>query len=442
MIIDCFMFNGELDLLSMRLKYLNDIIDYFVIVESDLTFSGNPCELVYPKNIQRFKNYQHKILYFPFTPNTIGLNFVKDRLAPWNIEEQVRNHLYTGIKLFNTEDYIIINDLDEIPHKSSIYFSLNKLDNNIKYISFDQELLYYGIDTRIKDDWRGSVITKVKYIDGVNTPQQIRTDRGWFNFVYNGGWHLSYWMTPEQIRSKIQNFSHQEYNTEPFINLDHIKYCIDNNKDILNRDYLKFEKTSRRAFPEDFYQIFSEYTSNKTPHFYKDIEGWFEDCDIAFYRSILECFDGPAHFVEIGSYAGKSSSFMAVEIINHKKDIRFDCIDLWEDESLYNKFIKNIIPVQDRINYNRMSSTDAAKLYANNSLDFIFIDANHEYDYIKDDILHWFPKIKENGIISGHDYNFPDVRRAVNETFPEVKTIGSCWYFSKDKTKLASLNAS
>lgn len=39
-IIDCFIFYNELDLLTYRFNLLNDIVDYFIIVESTHTFVG------------------------------------------------------------------------------------------------------------------------------------------------------------------------------------------------------------------------------------------------------------------------------------------------------------------------------------------------------------------------------------------------------------------
>ncbi len=37
-IIDCFTFYNEIDLLIYRLNILNDIVDYFIIVESTHTY--------------------------------------------------------------------------------------------------------------------------------------------------------------------------------------------------------------------------------------------------------------------------------------------------------------------------------------------------------------------------------------------------------------------
>jgi predicted O-methyltransferase YrrM len=48
-------------------------------------------------------------------------------------------------------------------------------------------------------------------------------------------------------------------------------------------------------------------------------------------------------------------------------------------------------------------------------LDLVFIDANHSYDYVKKDIIKYTPKLKENGLLTGHDIDYPGVNRAVNE---------------------------
>ena len=40
MIIDAFTFFNEKELIELRIKYLNDFVDYFVIVEADVTYTG------------------------------------------------------------------------------------------------------------------------------------------------------------------------------------------------------------------------------------------------------------------------------------------------------------------------------------------------------------------------------------------------------------------
>ena len=53
--------------------------------------------------------------------------------------------------------------------------------------------------------------------------------------------------------------------------------------------------------------------------------------------------------------------------------------------------------------------------FKDNSLDFVFIDASHIYKYVAEDIDLWEPKVKKGGLVSGHDLDFPDVKKAVAE---------------------------
>lgn len=59
----------------------------------------------------------------------------------------------------------------------------------------------------------------------------------------------------------------------------------------------------------------------------------------------------------------------------------------------------------------------AASFISMEYMDLVFIDADHSYAEVKQDIDKWLPTLKENGIICGHDIDWPDVKRAVEERF-------------------------
>jgi len=52
----------------------------------------------------------------------------------------------------------------------------------------------------------------------------------------------------------------------------------------------------------------------------------------------------------------------------------------------------------------RMTSAEAANKFENRQLDFVYIDAQHHYEAVKEDISLWFPKLRQGGVLSGHDY--------------------------------------
>ena len=68
-----------------------------------------------------------------------------------------------------------------------------------------------------------------------------------------------------------------------------------------------------------------------------------------------------------------------------------------------------------------MFSVDAAKTFADKSLDFVYLDARHDYRSVDEDLRTWWPKMKPNGMFAGHDYkdsfvrnNLVEVKRAVD----------------------------
>ncbi len=54
-------------------------------------------------------------------------------------------------------------------------------------------------------------------------------------------------------------------------------------------------------------------------------------------------------------------------------------------------------------------SVEASEKFPDNYFDFVYIDAAHTYEEVKRDLVAWYPKVKDGGILAGHDY-FPDTR--------------------------------
>ena len=68
MVIDVISFNGEFDLLEIRLNILSDYVDEFIIVEATTTFSGKDKPLYYEKEKARYKKWEDKIKYHIVRP--------------------------------------------------------------------------------------------------------------------------------------------------------------------------------------------------------------------------------------------------------------------------------------------------------------------------------------------------------------------------------------
>lgn len=77
-----------------------------------------------------------------------------------------------------------------------------------------------------------------------------------------------------------------------------------------------------------------------------------------------------------------------------------------------------------------LPSTIATEEFSDEYFDFVFIDADHRESFVRADIAAWAPKVSATGYITGHDWKFSSVERALN-MLPGWKTIGSIWYIPK-----------
>jgi predicted O-methyltransferase YrrM len=133
---------------------------------------------------------------------------------------------------------------------------------------------------------------------------------------------------------------------------------------------------------------------------------------------------------ELGSYAGESSVMFA------KKVNKIYCIDAWFDADSEVKF-NSVISVYNNIEKIKGRVEEEYKRFSDGFFDFVYIDADHSYEAVKMNIKEWGPKIKDGGLIGGHDYShkfWPGVVRAVDEMFVGKNVIffeDSSWITGK-----------
>lgn len=118
---------------------------------------------------------------------------------------------------------------------------------------------------------------------------------------------------------------------------------------------------------------------------------------------------------EIGVASGVYS-----EIILQSKIQKLYLIDCWqtqdgeykkdpcnvstEYQNMRFEKIKKKFGNNEKINILKMYSNQAAKLFADEYFDWIYIDANHTKKAVKEDLNLWWPKVKFGGYLCGHDY--------------------------------------
>jgi len=262
MILDCFMFFNEYDILEGRLEYLYDHVDYFVLVESNLTHSGKPKPLYFMENMSRYSKYLDKILYFPYAASAAKFDFTKlpdhDRDYDngfWKMENAQRNHINCALEFFPDDAVVMISDVDEIPHKNCMSIAKNSFADFGPLLAIQQIYYCYNFNQKYPDPWHGTVIAECGYVKK-HSPQFCRNNKYNIPAISYGGWHLTYWGTPEHIQSKLRSFAHQELNTEQFTNAEYIKKQIQAGEDLFGRHWSKFVVEDTNNIPDDIKKIF------------------------------------------------------------------------------------------------------------------------------------------------------------------------------------------
>ena len=247
------MFFDEEMLLDLRLNILDEFVDKFVIVESSYTHSGKEKKLIF--DINKYSKFKEKINYIILKDPPKGIEEIssndsegeisrKEILNALKRENLQRDTILNGLKDADSNDWIIVSDLDEIPDLTKVNF--NNIKNKI--IFFKQKVFYYKLNLELKTlRWIGTKACRKKYL---KSPQWLRNIKDkiypkWrldilfsekrYNdifFIENGGWHFSFVKKPEDIEKKLRSYlHHREYDIDP-LGLDKIKNFI-NSKSVI-----------------------------------------------------------------------------------------------------------------------------------------------------------------------------------------------------------------
>jgi len=142
--------------------------------------------------------------------------------------------------------------------------------------------------------------------------------------------------------------------------------------------------------------------------------------------------------VEIGVNRGKH----AEELLKGLDFKKLYLVDIWDkrayyikhggiltDEKMY-QYVLRTFKDNDKVEIIRKCSVEAAPQFEDESLDFAYIDADHSYEAVIDDINAWYPKVRERGVLCGHDYHpaWKGVIKATNELADK-----NDWYLFQEK---------
>jgi beta-1,4-mannosyl-glycoprotein beta-1,4-N-acetylglucosaminyltransferase len=257
MLIDAFTYFNEKELVELRLKYLNPIVDYFVVIESNITFTGKKKKWNFPEILKNnLKEFSNKIQYHQLNIDINKIqneeSWIIDNIKGddfWRIENFQRNYIKTACKNFSNDDILIISDLDEIPSKKKLNFILSSDFKKIEPVALEQHLFHLDCNFLRLESWRGSIVTTIKACNE-NSPQKFRRLRNRIAHFTDSGWSFSSFGGYERVKEKIESYAHSEHNNDKFKDPNHIVNCQKTGADLFHRK-VKSKKVEKNFFPKD-----------------------------------------------------------------------------------------------------------------------------------------------------------------------------------------------
>lgn len=222
------MLNNELEMLQLQFIINYNIVDKFIIIESNKTFSGLDKPYYFDQNKTLFEKYQDKIIHLKIKQNEVveDITFENFNLiyTPYKnnwIREKDQREGFLKTMSFNDDDLIFFSDADEIVFLDKV---LSQIDyDKVNYFNLIHCKYYINITDIPREFVKNAnccypyKVYKM-YKNIIETHFNIRKlDHICNNYksIDNAGFHFSLCYN---LKEKLYSFSHGEYNNQRCLN--------------------------------------------------------------------------------------------------------------------------------------------------------------------------------------------------------------------------------
>lgn len=211
---DVFPFFQEFDVALLRFEELDSVVDKFVIVEANMTHSGNPKPYYLSENMERFAKWKDKIIIKQVDLSTLNFSLF-DYDPTWVREhyqrDAAREVLYAQCA---PQDFVIVGDVDEIPRASKVREYIESAPDKVGVL-VQTRYMYHLNYKCVKTDepqlnskilpyvMMGSCsLNDIRFADKENL---LPTKR-----IEQGGWHFTFLGNLDAVTQKVRAWAHQE----------------------------------------------------------------------------------------------------------------------------------------------------------------------------------------------------------------------------------------
>jgi hypothetical protein len=242
-VIDVSLFNGEVALLAAKVQELWGALDGLVVAEANETFSGRPKRFAFPTT-HGLRGWAHnEQIHLP--GGQVG----------WDREGDSRRiAAEAAIRQFGLlpQDMLLLSDIDEIVSRNTVWL-LQHCDVPADAVVLPLRWHSYSLRWQQPVPWMSLVAVRVKaflcnpaalsharrvrwaaFRSGSNEGS-VRPCVGAVQVLPFDGWHLSNFLSPQQLAHKLEAFSHAEYSSKEFADVARLEECVRGGHDYVGR---------------------------------------------------------------------------------------------------------------------------------------------------------------------------------------------------------------
>jgi beta-1,4-mannosyl-glycoprotein beta-1,4-N-acetylglucosaminyltransferase len=232
------------------MNILEDVVDYFVINEATITFTGKKKSLYFAENKDRFKKWEDKIIHHVTVDDNETLekywncvpyhrSMIEDDIYKLPIHYQRAcfhkdSAIYALLDHAQDDDIILTSDADEIANPEAIKVIDEWFEPNNHYV-LKGPVYYYYLNLLCEKDWMGTRVSTMKMLKSMSVDKLRQSHQDAWK-VENGSWHWSFFGDADTVRAKMDAYEHQENNLPEF--RESMEERIENGVDPFGRDYL------------------------------------------------------------------------------------------------------------------------------------------------------------------------------------------------------------
>ena len=213
MLIDCFPYFCEKELLELRIRTLEDYVDGFLIADANRTHRGEEKPFTCVNTLRELGINEDKVQVLH-----VELPSTEEIADPWIRERGQRDALSVGLHMMPEDTVFICSDCDEIVNPEKLE-EIKKVvvDNESKVVKLSMSMHYGRADRQLitpegkLHNWRNAFALTVRGLKEGSTLSSMRASQDNIYFGdMDAGWHFSWMGDSERRLSKLKSYAHWE----------------------------------------------------------------------------------------------------------------------------------------------------------------------------------------------------------------------------------------